>query len=786
MIPGLKSLNGMLAFQFITLEPSEQKKFEWNALILSALARNIRTNFNMKTVTGYVDKIKYRNENNGYTIFTLVSENEENTCVGTFTYIDEGEYLEITGNEKIHDMYGEQIEVKSYEIKQTTGAISIKKYLSSGAIKGIGEALAGRIVDKFGDDTFRIIEEEPERLAEIKGISDRMAREIAVQLEEKRDMRDAMIFLQNYGISTSIAVKVYNFYGSDLYSVIKTNPYRIADDVDGIGFKIADDIARKVGIEADSDFRIKSGMIYVLQQAMTNGNTYLPEDMMLDAAFSLLEIENREDEHIHSLITDLVMENKIIVKEIDGRRAVFTSNNYYMEMNIARMLHDLNVKTEFTGPEFEKRLEEAEKSTEFVLDELQKEAVRKSVENGLLIMTGGPGTGKTTTINALIRIFEMQGLEIALAAPTGRAAKRMTEATGYEAKTIHRLLELSGGPEDGSNIRFERNEENPLEADVVIVDEMSMVDVFLMHALLKAVTTGTRLILVGDINQLPSVGPGNVLKDIIQSECFNVVTLNKIFRQAGESDIVVNAHKINRGEHIKLDNNSRDFLYIKRDNANAVISASLTLLREKLPKYVNADISEIQILTPMRKGLLGVESLNSILQRYINPAAPDKEERVHADGVFREGDKVMQIKNNYQMDWEIRTTTGVLIESGKGVFNGEMGIIRRISNFMEIMEVEFDEGKMVTYTFRELEQLELAYAVTVHKSQGSEYPAVILPMLPGPRMLMNRNLLYTAITRAKSCVCIVGMDYVLWNMIDNDSEQERFTGLKYQIENFYE
>lgn len=739
----------------------------------------------MRTVSGYVDKIKYRNDENGYTIFNLVSDDGEDTCVGTFTYIDEGMNLEITGREKVHDIYGEQIEVSSYRVSEGIGAVSIKKYLSSGAIKGIGEALAGRIVKKFGDDTFRIIEDEPERLIEIKGISERMAHDIAAQLEEKRDMREAMIFLQEYGVSTSLAVKIYNRYGLEMYNVIKTNPYSLADDIDGVGFKTADDVARRVGFAVDSDFRIKSGMVYVLQQAITGGHTYLPEEMLVDSARAMLDIPDIDKTHIDSLIAELVMENKIIIKDIDGRRAVFISGNYYTEMNIAGMLYNLNVRTEFTSPQFEKRLQEIENTTRLRLDAMQREAVRSASECGLIIITGGPGTGKTTTINALIHMFEMEGLEIMLAAPTGRAAKRMTEATGWEAKTIHRLLELSGVPEDGAGVRFERNESNPLEADVVIVDEVSMIDVFLMHSLLKAIQPGARLVLVGDINQLPSVGPGNVLKDIIESHCFNVVTLNKIFRQDEESGIVVNAHKINEGEHFPLDNKNKDFLYINRADASAIISAMITLVKEKLPKYVESDVSEIQVLTPMRKSLLGVESLNKILQKFLNPAHERKNEFAHAQGVLREGDKVMQIKNNYQTDWEIRTKAGVLIDSGKGVFNGDMGVIRRISTYMEILEVEFDEGKFVTYTFSEADELELAYAVTIHKSQGSEYPAVVIPMAPGPKMLMSRNLLYTAVTRAKSCVCIVGSDRVFQSMIDNDSHQERFTALKYHINNYY-
>jgi exodeoxyribonuclease V alpha subunit len=445
------------------------------------------------------------------------------------------------------------------------------------------------------------------------------------------------------------------------------------------------------------------------------------------------------------------------------------------------MLHDLNIQCEVAEMEIYQKLKRIEENTDFELDDLQKKAVVEAVRNGLLIITGGPGTGKTTTINTIIEYFELEGLEIFLAAPTGRAAKRMTEATGYEAQTIHRLLEVSGTPDNEMAGGFERNEENPLEADVIIIDEMSMVDIYLMNALLKAITVGTRLILVGDVDQLPSVGAGSVLKDIINSKVYNVVMLNKIFRQAVQSDIVVNAHKINRGERVIADNKSKDFFFLKRDDANVIISVLITLIKQKLPPYVEATSYDIQVLTPMRKGNLGVERLNSILQEYLNPPAKNKNEKEYGQGLFREGDKVMQIKNNYQIEWEIRNRYGIAINKGMGVFNGDMGVIKEINTFTEEVRVEFDEARSVTYTFKQLDELELAYAITIHKSQGSEYPAVVIPLLTGPSMLMNRNLLYTAVTRAKKCVTLVGSEDTFQTMIENVSEQKRYSGLADRI-----
>ena len=732
----------------------------------------------METITGFVEHIVYRNEENGYTVLNLASnEEDEVTCVGVFQMISEGESLELTGEYTVHPSYGPQFKVQQYSIKAPEDIASIERYLGSGAIKGVGAALAARIVRKFKEDTFRIIEEEPERLAEIKGISERKAQEIAQQTEEKRELRQAMIFLQNYGISLSLAVKIYQTYQLDMYRIIQENPYRMAEDVTGVGFKIADEIAHRVGIHLDSDFRIRSGIMYVLQQASLEGHTYLPEELLTRRACELLGVDASGVEKHYM---DMAIDRKLILKQSEAEVQIYASTFYYMELNVAVMLRELNVKYDFSETAVEQRIRKIEQLSELELDEMQRTAVKEAVRSGLLVITGGPGTGKTTTINTIIQYFESEGMDIALAAPTGRAAKRMSETTGYEAKTIHRLLELSGGMDEHAG--FERNEQNPLETDVIIIDEMSMVDITLMHNLLKAVVAGTRLILVGDVNQLPSVGPGCVLKDIIDSHACNVVRLNRIFRQASESDIIVNAHKINRGEPVSLDNKSRDFFFLKRYDANVIISICIQLIRQKLPKYVNASPFDIQVLTPMRKGLLGVERLNTILQQYLNPPDGKKAEREHGQTIFRVGDKVMQIKNNYQAEWEIRSRYNIPIEKGLGVFNGDMGIVREINSFSETLTVEYEERRMVEYPFKELDQLDLAYAITIHKSQGSEYPAVIIPLLSGPRMLMNRNLLYTAVTRARKCVTLVGDEKAFYNMEANVNEQKRYSGLRDRLE----
>lgn len=726
----------------------------------------------MEKLAGYVEHIIYRNADNGYTVLNLVSGEAEITCVGIFSAIAEGENIEASGDYTDHPTYGKQFKVESFEEKAPEDEEAIERYLGSGAIHGIGLALAARIVRRFKADTFRIIEEEPERLAEVKGISERKAMEIADQVNEKRDLRQAMIFLQQYGITMNLAVKVYQQYGQEVYGIIRENPYRLADDIEGVGFRTADEIAVRVGIRMDSDFRIRSGILYVLLQASAEGHTYLPEEELTRRTGQLLEVG---EEQIEKQYMDLAIERKIIMKQGENQTQIYAASFYYMEANTATMLKQLNVSYDVPDLEIEERVRRIEKQTGMELDEHQMTAVKEAVRNGLLIITGGPGTGKTTTINTIIKYFELEGLDIFLAAPTGRAAKRMSETTGFEARTIHRMLELNGGVDGAAG--FERNEQNPLETDVVIIDEMSMVDISLMHALLKAVAVGTRLILVGDVNQLPSVGPGSVLRDIIRSHECNVVMLTKIFRQASTSDIIVNAHKINQGEEVTLDNKSMDFFFLKRYDADVIISVVLQLIKQKLPKFVDATPYDIQVLTPMRKGLLGVERLNGILQRYLNPPSPQKREKEHGDILFREGDKIMQTRNNYQLEWEIRTKYGLSVDKGTGVFNGDMGIVREINDFAETMTVEFDEGRMVEYPYKLLDELELAYAITIHKSQGSEYPAVVIPLLSGPSMLMNRNLLYTAVTRARKCVTLVGNEVTFAQMVQNTSQQKRYSGL---------
>ena len=739
----------------------------------------------MATVKGYIEKIKYRNEDNGYTVLSVsgADDGEEYILVGTFSYIAEGELVTASGHMTEHPIYGEQLAVESYELSMPEDTVSVERYLGSGAIKGIGAALASRIVKKFKADTLRIMEEEPERLAEIKGISEKMAMAIGEQIEEKKDMRQAMMFLQNYGVSLNLAVKIYQEYGPALYSVLKNNPYKLADDIPGVGFKLADEIAARIGVVPDSDFRIKSGILYILLQASGNGHTYLPQEELYVRAAGLLQID---EELIGKHLMDMQMDKRIVIRGKENARQVYAAQYYYTELNTARMLHDLNINGFEPEEEIRRNLQAVQRDEGLELDELQIRAVIEAVNCGLLIITGGPGTGKTTTINTIIRYFERADMEILLAAPTGRAAKRMTEATGYEARTIHRLLELTGMPDESQKgqslpMHFERNEDNPLDADVVIIDEMSMVDIHLMCALLRAVNAGTRLILVGDVDQLPSVGPGNVLRDVINSECFHVVRLTRIFRQAAQSDIIVNAHRINAGEKIVLGKPSRDFLFIRRDDPNAVINAMITLVRQKLPEYVGADVSDIQIMTPMRKGALGAVRLNTIFQEFLNPPSPGKEEKEIGGVIFREGDKVMQIKNNYQIEWTSFNSLGVPVDKGTGVFNGDIGTIREINSFAELVTVEFDEGKRVEYAFRQMEEVELAYAITIHKSQGSEYPAVVIPLCSGPRMLMTRNLLYTAVTRARSCVCLVGVPEVFQEMVDNATEQKRYSGLRDRI-----
>ena len=730
---------------------------------------------------GYVEKIRFRNEVNGYTVFDLscTDESDDMTCVGNLPFVNEGEHVEVTGTYVEHRTYGLQFSVSSLEVIKIDDNMSIERYLASGAIKGIGAVMAKRIVDKFGEDTFRIMEEEPERLAEVKGISINTAARIYEQYNEKREMREAVIFLQKYGISNQLAVKIYNEYKEEVYSVIKTNPYRLADDIRGVGFKIADGIGKRVGISPDSEFRKKSAVSYILSQAVSYGHIYFPENELIKNVSELLASDCTD---IADILSQMAFAGEIICKEEDGEKRYYSNYMYYMELNSARMLADLDCGFAVSDKELDSHIKRIEKNREITLADMQKKAISEAMKNGVLIITGGPGTGKTTTIDAIINAFETWGLDFLLAAPTGRAAKRMSEATGYEAQTIHRLLEMSGALDDGrENVMFERNESCPLETDAVIIDEMSMVDMPLFYALLKAMVVGTRLIMVGDVNQLPSVGPGSVLKDIIDSGCFNVVRLNEVFRQARDSDIVMNAHRINAGSSISLDNKSRDFFFLKRDNPQVIINVILQLIIKNLPDYVGAGMLDIQVLSPTRKGELGVENLNVMLQKYINPPSERKAEIEYRENVFREGDKVMQIKNNYQLEWERRGYHGVVVEQGAGIFNGDSGIIRFVNTVAQEITVEFEDNKYVIYPYALLEELELAYAITIHKSQGSEYPAVILPLLSGTSLLFNRNLLYTAVTRAKKCVTIVGLPETVAKMINNEREQKRYTTLKKRI-----
>ncbi len=729
----------------------------------------------MQTIDVFVEKVIYRNETNGYCVLMTQYEDDEFVVVGVFHGDVQGQILRVNGEMDYHQSYGEQFRADSYEIIEPTDAESMKRYLSSGAIKGIGEALAARIVKHFGDETLRIIEQEPERLAEVKGISLRKAQEIAVVAEEKKDMRAAMLFLQKYGISNTLAVKIYERYGLGMYGILKENPYKMAEDIEGVGFKTADAIAEKIGIHTNSDYRIRSGILYQLLQALSEGNMYLPKEELLEQTEELLGVESMA---IEPHIMNLMVDKKLVVKE----ECVYSMSAYYAELAVAGMLLQLSrvPRSEKEQDRIKKQIAVIENEEKIRLDELQKKAILESVQSGVFLLTGGPGTGKTTTINTIIRYFMSCGMNIALAAPTGRAAKRMTEATGYEAKTIHRLLEIGGGAE-AERAYFERNEDNPLELDAVIIDEMSMVDIFLFHSLLKAIPVGTRLILVGDMNQLPSVGPGQVMRDIVECQMFSCVKLEKIFRQAGGSDIVMNAHKIQAGGRIALDNKSKDFFFLPRNDTNHIYNNMVQLVTEKMPRYVKAHPYDIQVLTPMKKGALGVITLNKILQEYVNPKDANKKEYAFGEKMFREGDKVMQVKNNYKMEWEVVGKYNITIEKGCGVFNGDVGKIIEMNEYARTIKVEYEEGRFVLYSFDQVDELELAYAITIHKSQGSEYPAVVIPLLGVPKLLCYRNLLYTAVTRAVKCVTLIGTEQTVEDMIANENVQIRYSGLREKI-----
>lgn len=742
----------------------------------------------MEQIEGIVENIIYQNKDTGYTVLELSTGKELLTSVGSFNSISVGENICVKGEYVNHPLYGKQLKAISFKASIPNDIVSLERYLSSGAIKGVGPSIAHKIIQTFKDDTKRVIEEEPELLSKVKGISGKKAQDIAYQFEEKRDLRDAMIFLSQYGINGTLAVKLYKVYEDEIYYIIKQNPYKLSEDVRGIGFKTADEIARKVGIEKDSEFRIKSAVEYILYLNAEKGNTYMKVMDLFNETQFLLDIEI-ENDYFETLLSNMVIDRRI---KIEHSTDVYLNYYYKVEAEVAKRLLSINASVadlnyeKSTAEDFEKFFKEKN----ILLDEMQLLFIKKSIENGVSILTGGPGTGKTTTINGIIQFFGAKNLKISLAAPTGRAAKRMSEATGYEAKTIHRLLEVNGVVNDkdaSSHGEFLRNEENPLETDVVIVDEMSMVDISLFNSLLKAIPLNCRLVMVGDIDQLPSVGPGNVLHDIIASEKFSTVKLEKIFRQAMESDIVKNAHKVNNGEKIKLDNKSSDFFFIEESDAMHITARIWRLLSQKLPKYVDAKTSDIQVITPMKKGNLGTYKLNEDLQRALNPKAINKKEYELPNGkILREHDKVMQNKNDYKLDWIIKGMYDIPIETGKGVFNGDIGEVIEIDKLNKKVEVLYDENRYVKYDFTDLDEIELAYAITIHKSQGSEYPAIVIPILDVPRLLSNRNLLYTAITRAKKCVVIVGSEKALNYMIQNKNEVRRQTGLCEKLINIKE
>lgn len=738
-------------------------------------------------VEATVEDIIFQNQENGYTVCTIEYEGEEISCVGEMSGIYQGEEVKIIGTWSTHPIYGRQIKVEMIERSMPKTVQGMEKYLASGVIKGIGAKTAKKIVKHFGLDTFRIIEEEPLVLAQVNGISEKKAQEIGEVFHAQYELRRAMLFLQEYGITPTYAIKIYKQYKDQTQEVVKNTPYRLVEDIFGIGFKKADEIASQVGIAKEDPNRIRTGILYLLNSFSNNGHTYMPKTRLVEEAIKLLlpeqyrpnSLEGLENPLVENALIELNMNKQIMIKNYSEETCVFLTYLYHSEMAVARKLIDLaTLYQEDHTVDVEKELEKTQKELNIQLVEEQKEAVRNVLTNGVTVVTGGPGTGKTTTINAILHMLEKNGEDVLLAAPTGRAAKRMSEATHMEAQTIHRLLEIGYMREDANKQMFNRNEDNPLEADVIIVDEMSMVDITLMNALLKAVVEGQRLVLIGDADQLPSVGAGNVLKDIINSGRIPVVRLVQIFRQASQSAIVMNAHRINKGEYPVVNEKGTDFFFMKRSIQEEVRDTIIELVKTRLPKYQGFDsLKDIQILAPMRKGLLGVNELNRALQQALNPHHNLKPEKEYRGTLFREGDKVMQIKNNYNTPWKILGKTGMPIDEGTGVFNGDCGLITAIKEEEELVTVTFEDSKVVEYEYNQLDELELAYAVTIHKSQGSEYPVVILPLHSGPPMLLSRNLLYTAVTRAKKMVVGVGLAETMQRMIDNNREIQRYSSL---------
>lgn len=729
----------------------------------------------MITIEGIVETVVFRNDDNGYTICKLRCDKEVVTIVGTIPFINESQEYSVQGEWTVHPKFGKQFKIESiHEIIPTTTS-GIEKYLASGVIEGIGKVTAKKIVEFFGEDTIKILDSNIEKLEEIPGIGKKRINTIMKSYLEQRVTKDIIIFFQSYGITVNMAMKIYKKFGVNCINIVKDNPYILTEYISGIGFRTADSIAKSLGIEKDSLFRIKSGVIYIINEFCAIGNTFIPMDRLRDKGMKLLEINSEKfDEGVYELIID----GKIKVEVVDNIDAVYNMSYLYLEMSVTRKIVELaTTNYDKLSLNVNEKINDFESKANIKLANSQKEAIEGAFFNGIEVITGGPGTGKTTIINCIVSIFESLGLKVFMAAPTGRAAKRMAEATGREAKTIHRLLEIGSYSEE--EVDEIENETSAIECDVLIVDEASMVDISLMNALLKAMQVGTRLIIVGDVDQLPSVGPGNVLRDIIESDAVKVVRLNEIFRQGQESMIVQNAHLINEGKMPILNTKNSDFYLERAADSEVMLEKIIGLVKTRLPKFnVEWDsVRDIQVLSPMRKGIMGIDNLNIQLQQVLNPKSKDKDEVEIKDMIFRVGDKVMQIKNNYTLKWSKNNSS----EEGKGVFNGDVGYITEISEDEDKITVCFEDDKIVEYEESDLDEITLAYAVTIHKSQGSEFPVVIMPMFMGPPLLMNRNLLYTGITRAKKLVVLVGNSKVVEFMKDNNRSFERYSGLKWRI-----
>lgn len=732
----------------------------------------------MEELSGIVESIVFKSDDTGYTVIKFRENNNVHTAVGAVPQVKEGQNLKLSGEWIVHKQFGRQFKIESLEEILPTSIEGIKKYLSSGIIHGIGPVTAKKIVEKFGEKTLEILDNEIDRLKEVEGIGKKKLEIIIESYREQSELKNISIYFQEHGITMNQCLKIYKKYGAASVDIVKENPYILSEEIIGIGFKTADRIAKSMGVEKESDFRIQSGIKYIINDYCTNGNTYMLKKDLIKVASENLEVKS---EIIEKNINDAVLDNKIKLEVVEGEDAVFTIPYYYNELGITNRILTLAISNfQNINADVENLIEHFERDNKIKFAPSQKEAILGAFQNGIEIITGGPGTGKTTIIKAIIEIFESCHMKVVLAAPTGRAAKRMGESTGREAKTIHRLLDM-GVSEEGEELLFETKEQKTIDGDVVIIDEASMIDVALMNNLLKAIKVGTRLIIVGDIDQLPSVGAGNVLKDLIESEFTKVVRLDEIFRQGKESLIVVNAHRINRGKMPKLNEKGKDFYFLREENQDKILELIVDLINRRLPNFNGKwdKYKDIQILAPMKKGTLGVINLNQKLQEVLNPKKPYKDEKEFRDSVFRVGDKVMQIKNNYTLKWNRVQGIGDL--EGEGVFNGDMGFIESINNEDRTLNVIFDDERRVKYDFSLLDELELAYAITIHKSQGSEFPVIIMPVYMGSPFLMNRNLLYTGITRAKSMVVVAGMERALKYMVENTKSMNRYSSLKWRI-----